>query len=259
VSAARPRSRPAWPCHVGVAILVAFASGCDGVVWELDDTVDAAAPFDGATPNDNERGDGAMSFPPDSFTVAPGAPWPFCVNGQCSEPWLHCETNANATNAGLCVPCIHNGSNNNNAMQCPEDATESRLGVCDLMPGDPFENQCVECLDQHDCGDNEVCNAYQCVSVCLNGISCPKSSANTCDRTRSICIACSKADDCPSGESCNIDTGRCGDCASDGDCHQPSQPKCDVRDNACVECRTSADCNGAVCDPQTQMCVDSKM
>jgi hypothetical protein len=235
-------------------MLAGIAGGCDGVVWDLGNSSDGAAGLDAPIQNDDNPDGAVTPPPPGTFTVAPGAPWPFCVNGQCSEPWLHCNTSP-STNAGLCVPCIHNNGNAN-AMQCSMDAPDSRLGVCDLMAGDLFENQCVECLDQHDCGDNEVCSAYQCVPVCLNGIACPR-SANRCDNTRSICVACTSAGDCSMNESCNIETGRCVACASDGDCQQVFKPRCDIRDNTCVECLTSADCNGAVCDPQTQTCVAS--
>jgi len=240
-----PCIRPAWLCKLVPLLCGVAGGGCEGLVWNLGGTRDAAAGVDAAIAVD-EHDDAAVP-PPDTSTVAQGAPWPLCVNGQCSQPWLHCDANA-----GLCVPCVHNI----NSMQCPMDAPHTWLGVCDLVPGDPFEDQCVECLDSHDCGDNEVCNAYQCIPVCLNGMSCP-GSRSMCDRTRSLCVSCFSPNDCQHGESCNSDTGACG-CASDSDC-QPPEVKCDLRDNECVECLTSADCNGGVCDPQTQTCLDAKM
>lgn len=247
-SPGRPRARPirlrAWAFPILCAIA---AFDCDGVVWTLPEG-GMAPGAEGPSAFDGSHGD-AMPPPFDTSVLTPGDPWPSCVNGQCSEPWLHCNGTTN-----LCVPCIHN----TNSTQCPTDAPYSWLTVCDLLAGDLFENQCVECVDQHDCGDNEVCEEYQCISVCQSGLSCPKTSANYCDRTRSICVACLSTSDCSMGQSCNTYTGRCGECASDADC-PAFRPRCDLRDNECVECITSADCSGAVCDPQTQTCSNSKM
>ncbi len=186
----------------------------------------------------NDSGAVGPSGPDADWPEGDGGPWGACVDDGCLAG-LHCNTSS-----GQCVPCLED-----------TNCTDQTLTVCDLTPRDPFENFCVECVQDEDCGQDEECLTNQCVQSCSSGRDC-KASAATCDRD--LCISCRQSSDCDKGKVCSGVTGRCGECTVDSDC--PSyKSRCDPRTNICERCLSNADCGGGFCDLLTESCGGGKM
>ena len=73
--------------------------------------------------------------------------------------------------------------------------------------------KCVECLDELQCSDGQVCKSGSCVPGC--------------SKTKPIC-----------GDAglCDTDTGQCSLCQQDSDCPDAKNPRCEAGSGKCVPC-----------------------
>ena len=98
--------------------------------------------------------------------------------------------------------------------------------VCNT--GHPFQNSCVDCIDDTHCG-TKLCNttSHTCVD-CIENTTCTTPDASKCDTNNTnTCIACTHNDDCA---------------------HLTDTPRCET--GICkVECKKETDCeNGNICN-----------
>jgi hypothetical protein len=101
--------------------------------------------------------------------------------------------------------------------------------------------QCVECIDNAQCGDR-VCKQGKC-EACAASTEC--SGKNVCSPT-GHCQECVTSADCPGGQSC-VQAACFAQCTVDANC-----PGGFCAAGACVACRSNADCSGGKwCDSGT--------
>lgn len=128
------------------------------------------------------------------------------------------------------------------------------ISFCDVATG-----QCVECLNDMQCGRGRICdeqNGNVCRFVCFNG-SCGRNGV--CDPAINACVDCLASTDCDNGEVCDLSDRTCVECLSDNDCAgSPSAPRCNTASNTCVGCTGDAECGaGRICEPNAQQCVST--
>ena len=84
------------------------------------------------------------------------------------------------------------------------------------------DGSCVQCVDNQQCGANQICDTY-----------------------KKVCVQCTQKSDCPSGFTCN-QTGECeATCTQKSDC---AESKFCSTGKKCVDCLADTDCaNGLVC------------
>ena len=130
----------------------------------------------------------------------------------------------------VCIPEMRVCGGCTSDRQCP-------LGRCD-----PSTNECVLCIDDHDCPAdlNLRCNdaVHQCAVGCESSDCRPvaRFGFGICDAVGKFCVACNNDADCA------MQSAPAG---SDLKCHN----------SACVECSTDADCRGGRCERHIGRCI----
>ena len=159
---------------------------------------------------------------------------PICTNrgpngGTCRQ----CSSDNHCVDYGFGNTCVDN--------ECTSTCDSNRPcvdGVCDQASG-----QCVECLEDANCGASGlICEARQCVQGCRDDSGCGQ--AQIC--TDNACVSgCRNDQGCGDGQLCL--EGQCerGDCRGLGDC-DPGE-RC-VNNFCGSPCGRDADCGvGAIC------------
>lgn len=195
-----------------------------------------------------------------------------CLGGECT---VRCDSSG----SGLCPERLQScEANICRAIDCLNEQ-ECFPGFCQL--GDlPSENRCIQCRDEGDCENNELCidnicrecatdahcternpsgQEFYCVEsrcarcrvdahcplgVCDDSGVCVECTDNSMCASGVCndrrCVECNLASDCLSGFGCRFD-GVCRQCAVDGDCSNGL--RCNSDTGICHECVANADCN----------------
>jgi hypothetical protein len=135
-----------------------------------------------------------------------------------------------------------------------------------------FRHVCVDCVNNVDCGEGEVCVHSECEmrGSCEDSLDCPSLDL-VCVETgggpgpqQGLCLECAGTEDCGEEESC-VDNACVRGCASDKDC-TPLGLLCNFESGSCVECLASdrcaegeycgdGTCHEAVCTPGDSVCL----
>src|SRR6185436_16412732 len=101
-----------------------------------------------------------------------------------------------------------------NSDQCAAKTGGKAKPVCDTTNG-----TCVECSVNFDCvkalGSGHYCDAHVCKVGCKANVDCNPNLGETCDTS--------------------TNPGKCIQCHTSNDCHDPSAPACDDTGH-CVQC-----------------------
>ena len=141
-----------------------------------------------------------------------------------------------------------------------------------------YRRVCVDCVNNGDCGDGEVCvhNACEARPTCDDSLDCPSTDLVCVTQgggdpgpgpgpeSRGLCLECETAADCAEDESC-VDNACVRGCDSDKDC-TPLGLLCDFDTGSCVACLDSSGCldgeycsDGtcleAICTPGESVCI----
>lgn len=105
-----------------------------------------------------------------------------CAETECPPERPLCEP------SGRCVTC-----------RTMADCADVRAPMCDVEQG-----ECVQCLSDDYCTDEETCNRQlgRCVFHCAQDVDCAQTSALKCSLELSACLQCELDADCGSGGSC---------------------------------------------------------
>lgn len=131
-------------------------------------------------------------------------------------------------------------------------------GSCTTGLCDTFSGLCVECRDSVDCGANRVCNTFTHLCTepqqgCTSDGDCDGDTR--CDTIKGSCVDCLDNLDCPDGSACDQLTRTCEaqqGCVNDGDC---AGAVCDPDSRVCVECFVGAHCPSGQCDSVSHTCL----
>jgi Cys-rich repeat protein len=165
--------------------------------------------------------------------VGPPTPEPCSISEPCADG-LVCA-------AGTCVaPC--------------SDDSCGATGFCDENTG-----TCVQCRDNVDCPDGQVCNAFtrECtsdVAGCTGDQDCDR---GLCDTARGACVDCLDDGDCGDGQVCDTLTRSCitrQGCTSDFNC-SGATPVCETNTAVCVQCFADVHCASGTCDTISRTCL----
>lgn len=163
----------------------------------------------------------------------------------CLEPCIDVtcqETNGGCREAGYCVPGDPGQPPRCSYVDSAEGAS-CTLGD-DLTPGVCRSGNCVQCLDDADCNDDNVCTADQ------------------CDVATNTCVFAELAGDCDDGDACTtVDTCQAGGCVGSSpiDCVDPPSEcyeatgTCNPADGSCSYAPHAA---GVTCTDDGQACTD---
>lgn len=165
--------------------------------------------------------------------VGPPTPGPCSLSEPCTDGLVCAD--------GACVePC--------SADSC------GAAGFCDENTG-----TCVQCRDNTDCPDGQVCNAFtrECtsdVAGCTGDDDCDR---GFCDTARGACVDCLDDDDCGEGQVCDTLTRSCitqQGCTSDFNC-SGATPVCETNTAVCVQCFADVHCASGTCDTISRTCL----
>lgn len=156
------------------------------------------------------------------------------VVGCSSDPEQECETNDDCEEGQICNDdgeCVGFTISEEECTPETEDEDCAADEIC-------LFGVCQEgCRTTSDCGDNQVCEAEQCVNIpnsCEDDGDCPgslKCKDNTC------VLECASNEDCNGGRVCG-DGGQCRDCLGDDECDAGqvcSSGRCAVLEAQCNE------------------------
>ncbi|UCG15863.1 MAG: DUF362 domain-containing protein [Phycisphaerales bacterium] len=121
---------------------------------------------------------------------------------------------------------------------------------------DPTTGECVDCLTDDNCDDDDLCTGDTCVDGACGHVPTECPTGQICDPETGECANCVTDDDCDDGDLCT------GDTCVDGECEHtflecPVGQSCDPDTGECVGCLTDDDCqDGDLCTGDT--CVDGE-
>jgi Cys-rich repeat protein len=165
--------------------------------------------------------------------VGPPTPGPCSISEPCADGLVCAD--------GACVaPCT--------ADSC------GAAGFCDDNTG-----TCVQCRDNTDCPDGEVCNAFtrECTSAvagCTGDQDCDR---GFCDTGSGACVDCLDDGDCGEAQVCDTLTRSCitqQGCTSDFNC-SGTTPVCETNSAVCVQCFADVHCASGTCDTISRTCL----
>ncbi len=245
-------------CTPGASVACSCPNGNDGAqTCNEDGTFDACQCDSDDTESHPDTGvpeDAAQSEPdtgqpepdaeqpePDAEQPEPDAEQPECQSGSDCDSGI-CDADAGECLEARCDDGVLNGEETDvdcGGPDCPPCETEMLCVLdTDCLSDICDDEQCVECVETADCGDNQTCEDIYCIcsDERSDEVICTEESA-ACGAVIDVC-----------GE-----TVECGDCDGGDICE----------DNACVEppeCQSSADCNESdhVCDAGHCVCQESR-
>ncbi|MEZ4442585.1 MAG: hypothetical protein R3B72_26060 [Polyangiaceae bacterium] len=113
---------------------------------------------------------------------------PICVLGSCEE----CGKNADCPPMELCNPATHQCQSPCNGNQ---GCNQGPADICD-----PNTGLCVECLNDNQCGGDQLCSPDGVCVDCLSNNDCGNNNP-ICDPTQGQCVECVFNGDC-NGDPC---------------------------------------------------------
>ncbi|MDP7038508.1 MAG: hypothetical protein QGI45_05075 [Myxococcota bacterium] len=174
-----------------------------------------------------------------------------CIGGTCQPtPEFKCENDLDCDagtycqpSSGDCVTCLNDG-------QCGADQVCNSSNTCEAVPPPPPAG----CASDADC-PNQHCDIYsgQCHD-CLNDSQCESNQScnlGVCEDNTPVDTPCTSNLDCEGEQICESYSGDCVDCVSDAHC---SAGVCNESNNTCVGCLDNNDCDNGVCDMSTNNC-----
>lgn len=160
---------------------------------------------------------------------------------------------------GVCVDACENSEDcgegacrfsTGHCLECADDPDCGEQEVCDDAAEPPV---CRECMIDLDCPGELVCTGeFECVE-CLDHAVCPGPFTPFCDVEANMCVRCAEDGQCPPGQVCDLEGDDCVECLDDGDC--PEEYECDEA-NLCSGCEDHEECPDGFCRESDSVCVE---
>lgn len=251
----------------------------DGVCNESTDACVAQPVQNGVSCDDglfcthNDKCTGGVCNGDPRCTVAPNL-----LCDEANDICYQCTVNADCNDGNVCTndACVSGfcQNTNNNAVcddglfctindQCAGGSCTGQPRLCTNAPDlfcDENLNDCVECLTNADCNDNNACTT----DTCTNGQCFQVNNAQPCNdglfcTINDTCVGgncVGSPNDCAPGEFCDEDLDDCVECVVDGHCPNDGNPCTDRAciNSTCQQIPNTASCNDGLACTENDRC-----